>query len=145
MLAAADDAIRSATESGTGNKRSEKLDEKFATVINLLVSFERDLLPETSDPNIGGMVTRFQANMSDTSKSPSMILHALKRDLHSKVKFPSVSLLLEADESQPMGNSRLLKSNRVFNFKFYLLSTLPDAHPIVVERGCYTIDVGPSI
>ena len=148
MLAVADDAIRSAAESGSGNKRSEKLDGKFATVINLLVSFEKDLLSGTSDPYIVWMVTR-EANMSDTFKSPSMILHALKQNLHSQVILPSVSLPLEADEFQPMGDSRLLKSNRLgvsmFDFKFYLLSTLPDAYPIVVERACYTIDVDPSI
>ena len=47
-----------------------------------------------------------------------------------------------SDKSQPMGNSRP-KPNGVF--KFYLLSTLPDAHPIVVERGCLTINIIPSI
>jgi hypothetical protein len=29
--------------------------------------------------------------------------------------------------------------------KFYLLSTLPDARPIVVTRGCHTIDIAHSI
>ena len=97
MLVAADDALRSAAESGCGDERSEKLDGKFAAVINLLVSFEKDFLSETSDPNIGGMVTKI-AYLSDTSQSPSTILQALKQDLHSKVKLPSVSLFLEADD-----------------------------------------------
>ena len=90
VLVAADDALRSAAESGCGDERSEKLDGKFATVIKLLVRFEKDFLSQTSNPNIGGMVTR-RANMNDTSQSPLTILHALKRDLHSKVKLPSVS------------------------------------------------------
>ena len=40
-----------------------------------------------------------------------------------------------------MGNSTysIRKSKRLF--KFYLLSTLPDAQPIIVERMCYTINV----
>ena len=46
------------------------------------------------------------------------------------------------DESQPMGTSR---RNPKRLFTFYLLSTLPDAHPIVVKRGCYTINIIPSI
>ena len=96
VLVAADDVLRSAAESGCGDERSEKLDGKFAAVINLLVSFEKDFLSETSDPNIGG-ITR-KANMSDASQSPSTILQALKQDLHSKVKLPSVSLFLEADD-----------------------------------------------
>ena len=94
MLVAADDALRSAAESECGNRRSEKLEGKFATVINLLVSFEKDSFSEPSVPNIYEMATQARkANMSDASKSPSMILYALKRNLHSKVKFPSVSLL----------------------------------------------------
>ena len=97
VLVTADDVLRSAAESECGDERSEKLDGKFATAINLLVSFEKDFLSEMSDPNISGIVTR-KANMSDTSKSLSTILHALKQDLHSKVKLPSVSLFLEADD-----------------------------------------------
>ena len=29
--------------------------------------------------------------------------------------------------------------------KFHLLSSLPDAHPIVVQRECHAIHVAPSI
>jgi hypothetical protein len=29
--------------------------------------------------------------------------------------------------------------------RFYLLSSLPDDDPIVMERGCHAIDVAPSI
>jgi hypothetical protein len=47
-----------------------------------------------------------------------------------------------SDESQPTGHSR---PNPNGVFKFYLLSTLSDAHPIVVERGCHAINIIPSI
>ena len=107
MLIAADDALKSASEAG--DRRSEKVDRKFATAIHLLSGFEMDFpskdpsrptSDDDSDPNIpiplfGKMVTR----MSDTSKSPSKILHSLKKDLHStKVKFLSGSSPLNADE-----------------------------------------------
>jgi hypothetical protein len=41
-----------------------------------------------------------------------------------------------------MGNQFLEPRHTV---KFYLLSSLPDAHPIVVERGCHAIDFAPII
>ena len=90
MLIAADNAIKSAAEPGDGI--SEKADRKFARAILLLSGFEKDFPSKdpTSDPNIGGVVTR-EANLSDTSKSPSTILHALKMNLHALVKFLSVS------------------------------------------------------
>ena len=98
MLIAADDALKSATEAG--DRRSENADRKFAAAIDLLSGFEMDFPSKdpsrpTSDPNIGillgWMVTR-GGNMSDTSKSPSKILHSLKKNLHStKVKFLSGS------------------------------------------------------
>jgi hypothetical protein len=95
---AADDALKSAAEAG--NRISNNVDGKFATAIHLLSGFEKDFPSKdpTSDPNISGVVTR-EASMSDTSKSPSAILHALKRNLHAKVKLPSVSLHIDADES----------------------------------------------
>ena len=27
--------------------------------------------------------------------------------------------------------------------EFHLLSSLPDAHPIIVKRGCHSVDVAP--
>ena len=97
MLTAADDALKSAA--GAGNKASRKVDEKFKRVIFLLNRIKTSLF--TPDPNIGGTVGR-EAKMghkSDKSESPSTILSALSMNLHAKVKFPSVSLILNADES----------------------------------------------
>ena len=102
MLIAADDALKSATEAA--DKTSKKLDEKFGKAIKLLIGFEKDFPTKhpTSDSNIGASVTR-KAKMNRKSRSPltlpSMILHALERKLHAKVKFPFVSLPLNADES----------------------------------------------
>jgi hypothetical protein len=97
VLLAADDALKSA--SNAGNKTSEKVDKKFREVIHLLGAFEKDF-PSASDPNAGGMVTREEKmSASDKSDSPSTILHSLKKNLHAKVRFPSVSLTLDADES----------------------------------------------
>ena len=95
MLIAADDAIKSAAEAG--DKTSEEVDKKFREVVDLLSRFEKDFPSRdpVSDPNmqanIGGTVTT-EANINNNSESPSMILSALKKNLHSKVKFPSVSL-----------------------------------------------------
>ena len=102
MLIAADDAIKSATEAG--DKSSKKVDKKFGKAIKLLSGFEKEfpIKHPTSDPNIGETVIR-KAKMNRKSKPPltlpSMILHALEKNLHAKVKFPSVSLPLNADES----------------------------------------------
>jgi hypothetical protein len=136
---AADDALMSAVEAE--NRTSERVDKKFEEAILLLSRFEEDFLSKdpTSDPNIGG--TTGEAKMSDKSESPSTILSALKKNLHSKVKFPSVSLPLATDESKPMSNKR---SKRTRVVKFYLLSTLPDAYPIFVPRECYAVYVAPS-
>jgi hypothetical protein len=30
-------------------------------------------------------------------------------------------------------------------YEFHLLRSLPDAHPIIVERGCHAIDVASGI
>ena len=96
-MIAADDAIKSAAEAG--NKTSSETDNKFREVIHMLSGFEKDFLSEdsTSDPNIGGMVAE-EAKISDRSRSPSTILYALKKNLHAKVKSPSVFLPLNADE-----------------------------------------------
>ena len=140
MLVVADDALKSAAEAG--DKTSKKLDKKFGKTINLLSGFEKDFSSKhpMSDPNTGEEVTR-KAKKDRKSKSPltspSAILHALEKKLHSKVKIPSVSLLHNADESQPMGDE-WPELTRVV--KFHLLASLPDVHPIVVECGCYAIN-----
>jgi hypothetical protein len=97
VLIAADDALTSAA--GAGDRTSEEVDKRFREAIHLLSGFEKDFLSKdpTSDPNIGGTVTR-EAKMSDNFESPSTILYALKKNLHAKVKFPSVYLPLDADE-----------------------------------------------
>jgi hypothetical protein len=97
VLIAADDALKSAIQAQ--DEISEKTDKKFGDAIDLLSAFEEDFLskdptPDDPDPSIGGMAT--EAKMS---KSPSTILHALKENLHSKVKLPSIYLTLHADES----------------------------------------------
>jgi hypothetical protein len=103
VLIAADDALKSAAKAG--NRTSMQVDEKFREAIDLLSGFEKDFpsMDPTSDPNIGRSVTRenLEGKMSDSDKSdsPSTILYALKKYLHAKVKFPSVSLYLNADES----------------------------------------------
>jgi hypothetical protein len=87
--------LRSAAEAGS--KTSERVDKIFGKAIHLLSSFEEDF-PFTSDSNIGGMVAG-KGKMNDKSESPSTILYSLKKNLHSKVTFPSVPSTLNADES----------------------------------------------
>ena len=76
-----------------------EVDKKFREAIDILYAFEKDFPSNdsTSDPDIGGTVTR-EARMSDSSESPLTVLGALKENIHAKVKLPSVSLLLNADE-----------------------------------------------
>lgn len=95
MLIAADDALTSAAEATQArDKTSKKVDKKFKKAIHLLSDLEKDFPltdpTRTSDPNIGGTVTR-EAKMSSKPKSPSAILSALKRNLHAKVKLISHS------------------------------------------------------
>ena len=99
VLIAADDALKIAATTQSGY-RSSKVDKKFGDVIDLLSGFEKDfpLKDPMSDPNIRGTTTR-ETSRSDKFKSPSTILSALKKNLHAKVMFPSVSLLLDAYES----------------------------------------------
>ena len=92
MLIAADDALASAAEARYLTSR--KVDKKFREVINLLSRFERDFKDSMSGPNMGRTVTR-----EPNSKTPSMVLDALKKNLHAKVKCPFVSLSLNTDES----------------------------------------------
>ena len=97
MLIAADDALKSAVEAR--DEISEEVDKKFGDVIDLLSAFEKDFPSKDliADPNIGEMITR-EAEMRE-SRSPSTFLHALKENLHTKVKFPSIFLPLHADKS----------------------------------------------
>ena len=96
MLIAAEDALKSAAEAGS--VASMEVDEKFREAIDLLSGFDKDFpsIDPTSDPNIGRSVTRENpvGKMSGKSDSPSTILFALKKNLHAKVKFLSVSCLL---------------------------------------------------
>jgi hypothetical protein len=97
VLIVADDALKSAAEAG--DRISRKVDKEFSKAINLLSSFEKDFSQEpTSDPNIDEKDTR-KVKISDESTHPSTILYALKKNLHSKVKFRSVSLPFNTDES----------------------------------------------
>ena len=92
MLIAADDALESAVDPNALYKISE-VGNKFRKAIDLLSDFANDfpLKDPTSDPNIGGTVIG-KVMMGDKSKSATIILQALRNDLHSKVKFPSVPL-----------------------------------------------------
>lgn len=94
MLVAADDALTSATEARY--LKSNKVDKKFRRVIDLLSRFEMDFKDSMSGPNIGETITR-----EAKSKSPSMVLHALKENLRAKVKCPffTLSLNIAVDES----------------------------------------------
>jgi hypothetical protein len=101
VLIAADDALMSAAKAG--DRTSEEVDKKFGEAIHLLSSFEKEFPSKdpTLDPNIGGTITR-AAKMNDQfdmSEYVSAIIYALKQNMHAKVKFPSVSLPLNADES----------------------------------------------
>jgi hypothetical protein len=97
VLTAADDAINSAAESMY--RTSRKVDKKFSKAIDLLSGLEKDFPSKdpTSDEKIGGAVSGEAKN--DKSEYALTILYALKKNLHAKVKFPSVSLPLNADGS----------------------------------------------
>jgi hypothetical protein len=100
VLIAADDALQSAVEA---RNRTPEVDKKFEEAIGLLSRFKKSFPSKdpTSGPNIDGSygtVTK-EAKMSDKSRSASTILYALENNLHANVTFPSVSLLLNADES----------------------------------------------
>ena len=102
MLIAADDTLFPAAEAG--DKTSMEVDKKFGEAIKLLRAFERNFpsgfvsKDPTSDSKIGGKVTR-DASMSDNPMSPSTILDSLENKLYIRVKFPSVLLTLNGDES----------------------------------------------
>ena len=149
MLTAADDALKSAAEAPPydRDRASKQVDKKFEETIHLLSRFEKDF--PSKDLNIGGTVTRDRRDakmpVGNKFESPSMILYALKTSLHSKVKFLLVSLSLNADRSQPMGDESLRVRLTRPAVEFHLLSSLPDAHPIVVQRECYAIDIAPNV
>ena len=111
VLIAADDALNSAVEVGDGT--SIEVDKKFGEAIDFLCAFEKEFPSNdsTSDPNIGTTVTR-EAKMSDSSGSPLTVLGALKENIHCKVKLPSVSLLLNADESSLWAVMMLLRGGQ---------------------------------
>ena len=102
MLIAADDALESAINAGYSTT-SKLVDNKFRMAIDLLDDFAKEFPLKNSmwDPNIGGTVTgdsEWRLNWGSQEEcSPLRILHALKNNLHSNVKFPSVSLFLNAD------------------------------------------------
>lgn len=73
-----------------------EVDKKFEEAIRLLSNFEKDFPFKDPDPNLGGTVT-VEANMNNKSNH-STILHALKENLHSKVKLPYVFLPRNAEE-----------------------------------------------
>lgn len=103
MLIAADDALESASDLGSesvyGTRRSES-DKKFGKAIELLSDFAKDFSLEDpiSDLNIRETsIWEWGVTVSWSADSATTILQALKNDLHSNVKFPSVSLSLKAD------------------------------------------------
>ena len=85
LLTAADNAIKSAADAG--DRTSRKVDKKFEKAIRVLNNFEKDFPSQDpkSDPSIGGTVTK--EAKSDKSESPSTILYALRKNLHTKVNF----------------------------------------------------------
>ena len=95
-MIAADDAL-SAAELGPWSRKYE-IDQKFGKAINLLSDFAKDFALENlmSDLNIGGNDTG-EVKMGDKSKSATTILRALKDNLYSNVKFPPVSITLNAN------------------------------------------------
>ena len=149
MLIATDDALKSTINPGRYDYyhiASEVAERKYRVAIDLLSDFAKDFPPKdlTSDPNIqaniGGTVTG-KVKMSVKSKSPLMILEALKTDLRSNVKFPFVSLSFDTDGYQPMRYNPWRLSPREVGF--HILSSLHDPHPIFVRRGCHAIDFPP--
>jgi hypothetical protein len=90
LLITADNALKSAAE--FRNRRTNKeVDSKFREVIYMLSGFDsfEKVFPSKDpmlDPDSGETITR-EVNIGDGSKSPSVILHTLKRNLHAKVKY----------------------------------------------------------
>ena len=138
MLIATDDALESAIQAEPARRarlvrtvgywsRARAIemteldsDKKARKAIDLLSDFAKDfpLKDPTSDSNIGGTITG-EVKKSDKSKSATTILQALKNDLHSNVKFPSVYLSLNADRilandiSYYVGEQTILEKSQV--------------------------------
>ena len=96
MLIVADDALMSAAEASK-EARYLKVDKQLGEKIDLLSSFETDFKDSISGQNIGGEAK---------SKFPSMVLHALRNNLHSKVKCPSVSSSLSNFLNTTLANAQ---------------------------------------
>jgi hypothetical protein len=109
VLIAVDDALKFVSQNRLFSSRVATMgDRKFREAINLLVAFEKDFhfKDSSSDPNIGGTVTR-EAKMSDIS--PSTILSALKVNLHAKVNlnlFLDLSTLTNLSQWAMNGRSK---------------------------------------
>ena len=111
MLIAADDALDTVVDSYLrlfsndlfSNEDNHKVDDKFRKVLNLLSDFAKafPLKDPILYPNIGRTVRSVtgEVKIGNSSKFPTVttILQALKKDLLSNVKFPSISLFLNAD------------------------------------------------
>ena len=105
-LIAADDALYYAqtnpSSSRTGRTSNKVAYKKFRKVVHLLGCLEKDFLSKdpTSDQNIGGTVSG-EAKIDDrfNLKYALTVLSQLKKGLCAMVKFPFVSLPLNADES----------------------------------------------
>lgn len=121
VLIATDDALRSAAEAG--NRASSELDEKFVKVINMLDDFDHAFYSE--DPLLGQNVDRavIEAAKRDDMSEFSLATLSLHEDAHSKT--------LAIERSEP---TRAVE--------FHLLSSLSDAHPIVVKQ---VISDNPSL
>ena len=97
MLIFADNALKSADRARKTSRRLDRRAENFFRgAIYQLSRFEKDFRSSSKDSDGNRTVTR-EAKMIDKSKS---ILDAFKESSHdAKVKFPSVPLPLNADES----------------------------------------------
>ena len=94
VFIAADEALKSAT---AADRTSEEVDKKFRVAIHMLSGFEKDfasLVAIPLAPTFGSDTGFLEGKMSDNPESPLTTLYALKENLHSKVKFPSVCFYL---------------------------------------------------
>ena len=76
------------------------MDKQLREIIDLLSSFERDFKDSISGQNIGAEAIQAK------SKFPSMVLHDLRNNLHTKVKCPSVSSSLSNFLNTTLANAR---------------------------------------
>lgn len=147
MLIAADNALNSAAVAG--NMVSKKVENKFEEALHLLAGFEKDFPSKdtTSDQSIGDMVSEpGEEKVNDRSKYVPTTLYSLKMNIQAEViqvKSHSVLLPLDVDESQPRGNHGWPEPTRVV--EFHLIGFPLNTYPIIVERGCWAIDLPPCI